>query len=851
MRSIAWILVWLPFSLMGQVADDFTDGDFINNPPWYGDTGSFEVNTARQLHLSAIGSDTACLATGLNPFQEMEWEFWIKLSFNTSLNNYTRVYLIADQPDLEVPLNGLFLQFGGSGDSIGFYRQTGSQHDLLYRFPCGSTGHSTNVFRIKVFYYINNAWLFMADSTGGRNFIPMGGINPSLTPTGNHFGLFCRFTSSNSTKVYFDDCYAGPLRRDTVPPVVKFAELPDSMTIRLLFSEAVTASSALDPDHYYLRRMMTNPVQLSFDPQEEGCVILKCPEPFPDGITDTLEVSGILDGEGNQMGDTLLGLAWYEVKPFDVLITEILADPDPGTGLPVSEFLELLNSSSFPVNLKNWRLIVGTSTKIFPSHNLLPGSRLIISSDSAYLSYGAALLLFTGQYALSNEGNELTLANEAGRVIHSVTYHADWYGDSYKKEGGWSLEMMDPENPCGCASNWAPSVAHLGGTPGSANSVAQSNPDITAPYLVRGAITGDDLLTLYFSEPVDSSTIINQNSWTIYPGIAEIESINPHSPGFTGADLKLNSGFEKGVVYHIAAPFRMKDCAGNPADTTLEVKVGIPDTITPGDVVINELLPNPYPGGVRFAELYNVSQKLLDVKEIVLEGNPVTQNTVLLFPGDYLCLSEDPDDILQRYPDPAPRQHLKVEKFPDLPESSGTIRISTLHDGTLLDQVDYSEEMHYGYLTDPEGVSLEKLDPGRLEFIRENWHSASFTSGFATPGKRNSTFLCSIGSSAVLDIQPALITPDNDGTDEVMTITISGMEPDTRCYLHIFDINGRQIKQLSNGETYGSSLNLIWDGRDDYLKPVPDGNYILRLVRLEISGKKQVIKRVVAVSSQH
>ena len=150
---------------MTQVVDDFTDGNFTINPTWVGDTECFEVNTSGQLHLHATGSDTAILTTQNSMIGKTEWDFWIKLSFNTSANNFARVYLVADHTDLKGDIDGYYLQVGGSNDSIEFVRQNGTVRTVLFRGSQAFTGNSVNMIRIKVIHDISGVWHLLTDNT--------------------------------------------------------------------------------------------------------------------------------------------------------------------------------------------------------------------------------------------------------------------------------------------------------------------------------------------------------------------------------------------------------------------------------------------------------------------------------------------------------------------------------------------------------------------------------------------------------------------------------------------------------------------------------------------------------------
>src|SRR4026209_2597455 len=147
---------------------------------------------------------------------------------------------------------------------------------------------------------------------------------------------------------------------------------------------------------------------------------------------------------------------------YDVVIDEIMADPTPVVTLPTNEWIELKNTTSSPINLQNWRIgdITGQSGPL-PNFTLQPDSFVIICTGSAVAAmsaYGTTISV-TSFPSLDNGGDQLSLRASNGKVIHAVFYSDGWYQNELKKDGGWTLEMIDPKNPCTGSSNWKASTS--------------------------------------------------------------------------------------------------------------------------------------------------------------------------------------------------------------------------------------------------------------------------------------------------------------------------------------------------------------------------------------------------------
>ena len=148
MKKTLLLLFLLPFSLFAQVTDDFSDGDFTNNPTWTGTTDNYIVNTNQQLQLNTEGEGTAYLSLPISEYESMEWHFWIREAFSPSGNNYSDVWLSANNADLSQATQGYFLRFGegGSNDAIELFRKDADGQQSICRGTEGAISSSFAVF---------------------------------------------------------------------------------------------------------------------------------------------------------------------------------------------------------------------------------------------------------------------------------------------------------------------------------------------------------------------------------------------------------------------------------------------------------------------------------------------------------------------------------------------------------------------------------------------------------------------------------------------------------------------------------------------------------------------------------
>jgi hypothetical protein len=543
---------------------------------------------------------------------------------------------------------------------------------------------------------------------------------------------------------------------------------------------------------------------------------------------------------------------------YDVVIDEIMADPTPQIGLPNNEWLELKNTSSSPINLQGWRIADGSGQSgPMPDFILEPNSFVIICTGSAVanLSTFGNTISVTSFPSLDNDGELLYLKSANDRIIHAINYSSSWYQNEIKKDGGWSLEMIDAQNPCTESSNWKASNNTVGGTPGTINSVNSVNPDQSGPQLKNAYASDNTTIVLVFDEPLDSLQAATVSNYTIDGGIS-FASAAPLFPLFNQVELKTNSPLAANTVYNMVA-VNISDCKNNAIGPANKAKIGLAVDATAGDAIINEILFNPRPNAHDYVEFLNKSNKIFDASKLYIANRnssgvigsitSLSATPFYVFPGDYFVATEEAENLALNYLVQKPEAVLIPKTLPSFPDDQGFVLLLN-QQGEVVDEVNYSDDWHFKLLDNAEGVSLERIDSISPSQNPGNWHSAASTAGYGTPGYKNSQVRNLQSIAATVEVSPKVFSPDNDGFNDIATIQYKTTETGYIANITIFDAAGRPIRNLVRNATLGTTGSWNWDGLNDKGLKLPVGTYILFTEIFNLQGKKERFKNAIVLA---
>ena len=556
------------------------------------------------------------------------------------------------------------------------------------------------------------------------------------------------------------------------------------------------------------------------------------------------------------MDTTLVGfiISYEPIKAdwLDLIICEIMADPEPSRRLPAYEYVEIMNRAAEPIELATIDLVYDGKRFPLDSMLLMPDSHVALSSlnGSELLNEFGNTLYVKGFPSLRNDKAQIGLYSRSRNlVIHSMVYSADMFVDLEKSQGGTALEMIDTRFPCPYKDNWKESLDKKGGTPGRPNKLQVNYADLKKPEITFSYLENDSLLYLGFSEiiPLDNG----------------IGIVNDGQGGFSfdcHGDTLLSNRFSCTIAppLNSDAPFQIriedfKDCAGNQMD---QFNIEISRSYAPdsGDLVINEILFNENAGGTAYIELFSNANRVLDLRDIgIVRFDAISGNAKpyypfdsldLLDPGQYLVLCEDSIALAKFHRVLFP-ERIMVAALPSLPNGDASLKLIR-KDSTEIDWIHYESSWHHVLLNDRVGVSLEKLSPhidGRME---ASWHSASSLSGYGTPGYQNSQFNDDKTKSPNAQLSANAFSPNNDGYNDLVTIYV-GNSSNVSGELSVYSLNGQFVGSITGTQIFAPQAVINWDGNLLNRMPLPDGTYLLLIDLFAPSRGRQTSKHVITL----
>ena len=729
----------------------------------------------------------------------------------------------------------------------------------------------------------------------------------------------------------------------------KTIEVISENQLRLHFSENVEVYSAQTQVNYLVDNGIGNPSVALINNADSTTVTLLFDNNFTLEQSYTLTVTNIKDVNENVMNTEDINFVYYIAKPFDIVINEIMCDINPApVAVPEAFYVELYNTSDFDIDLTDWEFISeGQTQRNFPYITLKSNEYLILcelDEASLFSSYDNVLPLLSSQDIIGS-GRNLKLVSSNGTVVEEINYSPDWYNDEDKDNGGWSLERIDPTNFCGEETNWKASKSAYGGTPGTKNSVFNSNQDNTAPDLLNVQLISSNYLLLEFSENINYASGNDTLNYSVNNGInypheaivdtenrqfVHLHFTNQFSDGIENTLLIENikdncdnttSTTAYDFTYNLISPtelwvkddkhlkikfsetidlisgtdnnnFIVDNSVGHPvyvaretSDTTiiyLEFADAFPNgedlTITisgikdvngnemettdlpfsyytpkKDDIIINELLFHPNSGGSEFVEFYNRSDKKIDLvnlkfatwdedENIIKSITDLSATNMYFEPKTYLAFAKNKKGVLTYYMSKNQENIIELPNFPSLSDKSGKVLL--LHgDTTVIDEFNYSEEMHFQLLDSETGVSLERVNFEKPTQDENNWHSASEYVGFATPAYKNSQYSEGVnpGDKPVV-VEPYMFSPDNDGIEDYANINYKFENPGHVATVIIFDAKGRIVNELANNKLLSTQGTIVWNGLYENNNLAPAGTYLIYFKVYDLDGNIDLYK---------
>jgi hypothetical protein len=817
--------------------------------------GSYSLHTAYDN--AKAGTDWISLFHNPLKLDEAKtvWQFSVRYKYRPSANNHWEVMLASDNlpGDDKLMESALVLgvNYRGSDDEIRMWKQKGElcESILSTGFNWEQNIKAGSIVSLKITRIPGGHISLEMDTFGGCYFQIGETVEPEITQS-QSFLVCYTYSASYDRGLYFDDLLInGKFQEDTPALKIHAIHVLSPNRIMIEFNQIVKVEKE---NNFYIEGV--------------GCgaainmagryIEIGLPFAMLQGEEYRLKISGISDMFNKSLLVSEQNQLFYYPAVNDVVINELLADPLPQVLLPDAEFIELFNTTDKKISLFNWGLRVNNKMAILPNISIFDGEFLVLCNADSAAIFEVLDVKTIGIHdfpAISNQSVRISITDQSGRLMHAVDYSNKWYESELKQDGGWSMEMVNPKDPCIGKGNWKESEDYRGGTPGQVNSVFSESAANKAPKLWRAAVTDSGSILLFFSEPMDSSSLMLKESYSVDQNIGSPVLIKPSWPIANRVELFFTKKFEPAIIYRISLSGDPCDCSGLLIGNHETAIFSIPENADSSDLVINEIMFNPRPTCEEYLELYNRSLKTIDLKKCrLITGDPISSPKAIsadyfqMAPDSYVVLAKNYTGIDSDHEFGHPEKLVIWPGMPALTDAGAHLYLLD-KSGRGLDAAFYSPDFQQSILQETKGVALERISPEVSGMLGGNWHSAASDAGYQTPAAPNSQSASKESKNCII-LSPKTITPNSDGIDDGLSICYRMDEPDYMARIFIFDRMGNLLAVLANGSILGSSGGYSFKGYSDAGVLLKTGLYIMYFEAYDDSGSRFVQKKTFVVA---
>ncbi|NJK87672.1 MAG: lamin tail domain-containing protein [Bacteroidales bacterium] len=310
-----------------------------------------------------------------------QWQFSIRHGYAPSSSNKWAVFFVSGKSArYSVPYgdaNGYVLgvNFTGNDDTLKVWKQSDGKVTCLFKsllnWQIEIGTETTACLQISR----NPAGIFelRLDTTPQKTFpVYLGSFTDTSFSGSDYFSIYYKYTSMQDQKLWFDDLsISGNFIPDVKPPVFVRAWFSGKNSIKVEMTESLKNKAEITP---LLTDLMDNRIS---DYEFSGNILTVYYQlDFQNKSRYSFMIEKISDAYGNEADPFTIDLVYYLPQFNDVVITEIMADPDQKNNLPEVEYVELYNRTDYTIYVENWKSVPEIHVEPFPWRRFIRGSTL-------------------------------------------------------------------------------------------------------------------------------------------------------------------------------------------------------------------------------------------------------------------------------------------------------------------------------------------------------------------------------------------------------------------------------------------------------------------------------------------